>query len=413
MTPSKWLLTGALLACAALVLGGCAATGGPAAEPAAPPAAVQLGPVIRLLDIVPTTDRVRAVAARDGSVHVLVASARPRVVTEIVVSPAGGVERRPVLADVAPSTLDAAFDRDGRLHALVDREHLVCQDGAWRRSERTPWQPLGVAPDAARFVPNAPDLVWVFPVRGSELGATGRWEVYGFGGGRAGIIWPWFTRGSRTVVVADSAAGFGPWIVIDPEGAMDTAVIDATADDAGNVYLAYLATRHGMLLEAARFYARLEPDALAGKDGVAWRPERTPSPALQLRAARGQPLASEVVVRGESSYRPNAVPYPPHFFGGGVDGGLRLSTSVTQRPRALVVAEAHDKWYGHDFPIQYVEFDDLRWSAPIEVGLADHGGGMLGGIWHAFDLATTDSGRTFAVWPTAHGIVGRWIDGRQ
>lgn len=54
----------------------------------------------------------------------------------------------------------------------------------------------------------------------------------------------------------------------------------------------------------------------------------------------------------------------------------------------------------------------MRWSSPVEIGLADHGGSALFGgfIWHAYDLATTGDGRTFAVWPTAQGIVGRWID---
>jgi hypothetical protein len=81
----------------------------------------------------------------------------------------------------------------------------------------------------------------------------------------------------------------------------------------------------------------------------------------------------------------------------------------------FVVAEAHDKWLGRGFPIQYVEFDDFRWSSPIEVGLADRGNRAIfgGSIWRAYDLATTDNERTFVVWPTAKGIVGRWIDPRR
>lgn len=406
-------VAGAVFALAAVVAG-CATTG-PPAEPLAPPAAVALGPVVTLLDVPPTTDRIRAVPAKDGSVHVLVASNGARVVWEIVIAPSGAVEQRRIVAtDMAASNLDAAFDRQGRLHAVVDDAHFVCEQGVWRRSDRSPWEGLEVKASAVHFVANAPDLVWALSVPGKEIGAPGRWEVYGFGGYAAAIIWPWFTRGSRAVIVADTSEGFGPWIVIDPEGPMDTWVSDATADDAGNVYLAYRATREGMLPAASLHYLKLDADVLAGRDGVEWQRPGVHASLQRLRAARGTSLAAEVAVRGESAYRPNFVPYPPHFFGGAVASGFRLSTSVSQRPRALVVAEAHDKWLGRGFPMQYVEFDDFRWSSPIEVGLADHAGGVLGGhIWHAFDLATTDGGRTFVVWPTAQGIVGRWIDGKR
>lgn len=397
------------------MLAGCA-TGGPPAEPAAPPAAIGLGPVVTLLDDPPTTDSVRVVPARDGSVHVLVASNGPRIVREIVVSPSGEVQhRRTLLSDVSVSSLDAAFDRQGRLHALVDREHLVFEQGAWRKSTRTPWEGFESKPTAARFVANAPDLVWSFAIDGREIGASGRWEIYGFGGYGAGIIWPWFTRGSRAVFAADSPSGFGPWIVIDPEGSMDTWIIDATADEAGNVYVAYTTSRGGMVPASGRYYVKLGAEVLAGRDGVEWTRPGVQASLPALRAVKGIPLGAEAVVRGESAYRPNYVPYPPHFFGGAVNGGLRMSTSVSQRPRALVVAEAHDKWLGRGFPIQYVEFDDFRWSSPIEVGLADRGNRAIfgGSIWRAYDLATTDNERTFVVWPTAKGIVGRWIDPRR
>lgn len=398
-----------LLIAMAIMMAGCA-TRAPPAEPAAPPAVVVLGPVIPLLDVPPTTDRVRVVPAPDGSVHVLVASNGPRVVREVVVSPSGEVQhRRIVLGDVSVSNLDAAFDRRGRLHALIDQEHLVFEQGVWHRSDQTPWQALEWRPHRARFVPNAPDLVWSFEVDGSKVGASGRWEIYGFGGMGAGIIWPWFTRGERAVVVADLPSGFGPWIVIDPEGPMDTRVTDATADDGGNVYLAYAATREGMIPAAGVYYVKLAADLLAGSDGVEWRRTGVDGSLRTVRAVKGTPLGAQAVVRGESAYRPHYVPYPPHFFGG--VGALRMSTNVLQRPRALVVAEARDKWFGRGFPIQYVEFDDFRWSSPIEVGLADHAGGsLLRSIWDAYDLGTTGSGRTFVAWPTAQGIVGRWID---
>ena len=397
------------------LLVGCASGSRPA-EPAAVPAAIALGPQLTLLSDPPTTDSVRAVPARDGSVHVLVASNGPRLVREIVVAPSGEVShRRTVLSGVSVSSLDAAFDRQGRLHVLIDREHLVCEQGAWHKSTRTPWEGLAWKPAVARFVANAPDLVWSFAIDGREIGASGRWEVYGFGGYGVGIIWPWFTRGSRAVFVADSSTGFGPWIVIDPEGSMDTRTIDATADDEGRVYVTYTTSREGIAPASGRYSVKLGAEVLAGRDGVGWSRLGEDGSARALHAVKGIQIGAAAVVRGESADRPNYVPYPPHFFGGAVDSGVRMSTAVLQRPRALVIGQPRDKWLGRGFPVQYAEFDGVRWSSPIEVGLADHGGGVLfgGSIWRAYDLATTDDERTFIVWPIAQGIVGRWIDARH
>lgn len=396
----------------ATTLAGCATDRAPS-EPAPPPAEITLGPVVPLLDVPPTTDSVRVVQGPDGNAHVLVASNGPRVVREIVVSPSGEVQhRRVVLSDVSASRIDAAFDRLGRLHALVDQEHLVCDEGVWRKSARTPWEGLEVRPAAARFVANAPDLIWTFPIKGSEIGAPVRWEIYGFGGAGGGIIWPWFTRGSRAVVVAESPSGFGPWIVIDPEGQLDTQARDATADSAGTVHVVYASAAQGVI--AGLHYVKLNAEILVG-DGVEWRRPGTRVALPALRAVKGSPIGANAVVRGESEHRPNYIPAPPHYYGGAIAGDFRVSTNLLQRPRALVIGEARDQWLGRGFPVHYVEFVDFRWSSPIEVGVADHGGGALfgGSIWRAYDLATTDSGRTFVVWPTEAGIVGRWIDAKR
>lgn len=398
----------------AITLAGCATDRAPS-EPAPPPAEITLGPVVPLLDVPPTTDSVRVVQGLDGNAHVLVASNGPRVVREIVVSPSGEVQhRRVVLSDVSASRIDAAFDRLGRLHVLVDQEHLVCDGGVWRKSARTPWEGLEVRPAEARFVANAPDLVWAFPIKGSQIGAPGRWEIYGFGGAGGAIIWPWFTRGSRAVVVAELPSGFGPWIVIDPEGQLDTKVKDATADSSGNVYVVYASAREDMLAASGLHFVKLNTEILVG-DGVEWRRPGTRAALPALRAVKGSPIGANAVVRGESEHRPNYIPAPPYFYGGATGGDFRLSTNPLQRPRALVLGEARDNWLGRGFPVYYVEFDDFRWSSPIEVGVADHGGGALfgGSIWRAYDLATTDSGRTFVVWPTEAGIAGRWIDAKR
>ncbi len=412
MRASAFRLCTALLAWAALVLVAACATGGaPDAVPASPAPAVRLGPVLMLLDVPPRADKVRAVTAPDGRVHVLVASLSTRVVSEIVVSDDGAPQRRTVLAGAAPARLDAAFDRQGRLHVIADLDHLVFEKGAWRPSPETPWQGLAFSPLDVRFVPGAPDLVWLLSVRGSDIGASGRWALYGIGGYGAAIIWPWFTRGTRAVAVSATPAGLGPWVVVDPEGPLDTVVLDATADASGNVFLTYRASREDLLASATSSYVRIASDTLTGASGIPFSRAGTHAETRQLRAVKGSAMTEVGVVRGESRYRTNVVPLPPHHFGAAVGGALRVTASVTAQPRALVVAAPHDAWSGRGFPIQYLEFNDVAWSAPVDVGLADRAGSVLGGaIWDAFDIVVTPADRAFAVWPTTEGIVGRWID---
>ena len=90
-----------------------------------------------MLSVPTSRDKVRVVAESGDQVRVLIASTELRQVLELVVRPAGVVQRRVVRAQASPWTIDAAFDSSGRFHALIDTEHLVLEDGEWRESERT------------------------------------------------------------------------------------------------------------------------------------------------------------------------------------------------------------------------------------------------------------------------------------
>lgn len=407
------VLADVLLACTLVTLSsGCASPEKTSAPALVPPPVVKLGPTLDLLKVPPVRDKVRAVAAPDGSVHVLIASTQLKSVTEVVVSPSGDIERRTVRSGVSPWHLDGAFDRQGRFHALVDLEHMIFEDGAWQQSDRTPWRGFESNIERARFVPGAPDLVWLFEVEGRAVGAPGFWVNMG-----GNVILPWFVHGTRPVFVADLPSGYGPWIVVDPQEKATTRVFDAASDEHGNVFLVYhrdepsKGTGTFLVTEPSTFFLRLDPELLRGAVSA---DRQIPDPSqsfAELRAAIGQPIRAEGLVCGGPSAPSKLVPFPYHELS--ASRTARYSNCISQRPRALILGEPRDPWLGRGgAPVRYVEYSEGQWSSPLEVGLAEVNG-FFSISAHAFDIASTTDSRAFVVWPMKHGIVGRWIEDPQ
>ena len=387
---------------AAILVAGCAATPEKTSIPAALPPKVRLGPVIELLKGPTVRDNVRAVASRDGSVHVLIASTELHAIHEIVVPRSGPIERRTIRSDGSPSKIDAAFDARGRLHVLIDTEHLVAEGRAWRRVGQTPWRAAGLETVAAGFVPGAPDLIWKFSVSGRAVGAASRMDVYGFGGFGAGIIWPWFTQGTRAVVVAETETGFGPWVVIEPQGNLDTSVVDATADAQGNVHLVYTKTRGGLAAEATYRYVKVDAASLRSARDAAPAPAEPGKPSGPFKAVEGRQVDKGSTAIGESLRHPPATPMPRSFK-------AVVARDAGDTLHAALVAEALDPWWGKHFPIRYFTLIDNAWSAPVDLGFADVSS-FWGYIWAAVDIAGAGRGAAFVVWPMEHAIVGRWVE---
>ena len=211
----------------AVLLVACATTPPPELTGQEPAPKLSMGPPVELLAVKTVRDKVKAIAAQDGKVHVLIAATETRQVVEAVVLSNDVVQRRIVRSDVSPWRVDSAFDGQGRLHALVDSLHMVLEDGVWRESQQTPWHASGLTVSKPGFVRGGSNLIWIFQVDGSELNAPGRWEIFGMGGYGGAIVVPWFTRGLRTVVVAESSSGYGPWVEVEPAGKDDTERVDA------------------------------------------------------------------------------------------------------------------------------------------------------------------------------------------
>jgi hypothetical protein len=403
-----------------VLLAGCQ-TPAPKA-PAVPTSSAELraGPLIDLLSAKTSHDRLKAVADPAGRVHVLIASDELHQVLEVIVGPKGVLERRVVRTGVSPASIDSAFDERGRLHALIGTEHMVFENGAWRTSPRTPWGEAGVKAEQASFVPGAPRLIWAFKVNGAVFGAPGRVEVYG-GGGYGGWVWPWFTHGTRTVLVAESGDAFGPWLVLDPLGKEDSDVRGIAADAKGNVQVLYTRARGGMASGGERRYAFIRAGLFASAAaGGSGRPEARAG-AIRFVAIEGQPAQTGAfiavdpesgtalagmrwIVQGERWTGPLALPITKAAH-------IDVVPAGGDAFHAMVIGEPRDSMWGKGFPVQYLKFSGKTWSAPFEVGLADEAS-FWGQIWDALGLAGVKSGAAFLAWPTERGIVGCWVEPR-
>lgn len=415
----------------AWLLAGCATQPRPLPPPTAD-SRFQPGETIELLRVPTVRDRVQAVADAQGRVHVLVASTTLREVWHFVVDARGVQARYRVRPTDSADTVDAAFDKDGRLHALTDGDAWVFEDGAWR-ADATPWQNAGLKATATGFVPGAPDLVWTFHVDGSALGSPGRVDWWGFGGYAGALLWPWPTQGTRAVIAARSVGGAAPWLAVEPEGKSDTVLIGAGSDRRGNVYALYQKRRGGLLpssSECSFFGIRLGADSLRASPPSAATASAAGTAAARVVAIAGQPVEpfephgtcgagvhalsvdpddghvwfdQRQWLDGEHWRRTVLMPLASGWPGGTSAGGAGSF-------HVLHIGPSPNAWIGGHFPVHHLHWTVASgWAAPLQVGVADVAS-FWGYIWGAVTIAAAGADRAFLVWPTPEGISGRWVE---
>ena len=425
-----WWRSAALLA--ALLLAGCATP--PAPRP--PPTAADrfnAAETITLLRVPTVRDRVAVVADTQGRMHVLVASTTLREVWHLVVDAHGVQARHLVRRDSSPAMVDAAFDREGRLHALTDTDAWVFEGGVWH-ADRAPWQNAGLQASTARFVPGAPALVWTFHVDGSALGSPGRVDWWGIGSFAGALIWPWPTTGKRAVIVARSVGSATPWLAIEPAGKSDTLLVSTGSDRHGNLYALYDKPHGGNLLSSGSecnfFGMRVGAETLYASPPPA-ASGAAPSPgAGRVVALSGRPVdqleprancadgvhavavdpddgrvwfAQRRLLDGEQWRRTMPMPLAAGWPGGQSAGG---AGSV----HVLHLGPSPNEWVGGHFPVHYLRWTIAGgWAAPLQVGVADVGS-FWGMVWGAVAIAAAGPDRAFMVWPTPDGISGRWVE---
>lgn len=399
------------ICCFALLLSACATT----PKPVLKPPEVSLGPVLSLLTAETGSDRVRLVADPSGSVQALIASSERDEVVQVTVREEGVSEPEIVLTNVSPQRLDGAFDRNGRLHALIGTRHMVLEGERWRPATDAPWEATGIAPSWAGFVPGAPGLVWAFVVAGADVGASLRVDIHGFGGGypAAGIIWPWFTRGSRLVLAAEDHTD--TWNVLELPGRFDTFPLALASDPLGNLHVLYYRSLGGLLSAMDPRHARLHlrdlaPDASRHPQA---RQLRVRDRLLTLQSISGSLLPK---LPSSSGIAPSNLAVDPQT------GALLVGTDLLilgdkyadelrgslLQGGGLRTAPAGNNAFHAASGSRYGLLTGFEWSDPLQLGVAEVAS-FLGSPWGACDLVSTGSGRAFATWPVPQGIVGRWI----
>lgn len=427
--PSVRTTAVALFALAAALLGCSTPSATPETSPTIgrPPARapdVRVGPLIELLAVETSRDKVKVVAESADQVRVLVASTELQNVLELVVRPEGVVQRRVVVAQASPWGIDAAFDAAGRFHALIDTEHLVLEGGGWRASERTPWGAAEVtAMRPAFFVAGAPNLTWAFHVRGGDVGAPGRLEIWAAGGAAGAIMWPWFTHGKRAVVVAETSTGFGPWAVLEPQAKLDTRAEALAADAGGAVSVRYTASGGGLFGGTQQRYAHIRAavlgrgeaaipgvfEAQVGKaryrgvtGGVA---ADSYSRALAADPESGLALIGLSWLQRGDDWIVGPLELPFKVRPSNLD--VRVAAAGGDAFHAIVSAAAPGQ--KDSLFAWYLLLSEGAWSAPVPLGPTGVAS-FWGTGWDAYGIAGLPGGRAFVVWPTERGIVGRWVE---
>jgi hypothetical protein len=421
-----------------------------------------IGPEMQLLRI-PTSgnDRGSAVLDDAGDAHVIIAAAKLKEIRYLVIGPEGVLSDHVMRTHSAPDSVSIAFDQQGRLHALIDDEHLMLKDGHWIGHLRTPWSEAGAHPylpstfgpgaNGPEFVMGASDLSWAFMLRGGDLNLGRRLEFVG----GVNLAIPWVSKISKLVVVPEETP-YKHWNVVGMEDYSDTGAPNFMADKKGNMYVTYTPETPGEVgpLSYASFCAncdcpkpvpepKREPKSDAEKAYYASKPKNESQPRLpngtEVCAIEGASI-EKLVEQASRYYRAapsqNAKSNLGYPLGWAVDPQSSDMLLVTTRGTAL---ERNSAWggfsqlpftnirimlspAGHDryhalalgtlkttpgvqplHPFYYLAYSNLAWSAPIEIG-------RLGVMPARMSTIVSDAqGRSLVLWPTKDAIVGRWI----
>ena len=226
-------LPSALLASLCGLLASCASE--PTVEQAGRPPEVELGPVLELLPLETSGDRVETLIDGSGRAHVIIAAEGPEEIHHVTVSPSGDVQRELIRTGSTPRSVSAAFDGDGRLHVLLDGKHLVREASTWSAGTSTPWDAADVPALEPSLVQAPGGLLWAFTVDGKEVGAKGRWEWYAIGGAMGAFVFPWHSSSLKRVLVPEAATTPPLWYVLDPQDNLDTSDTLPAVDARGHL----------------------------------------------------------------------------------------------------------------------------------------------------------------------------------
>lgn len=397
-------LVGALLV---FLAAGCATTD---TFPTGNPPNVRLGPLMTLLKAyTPLHNGVKVVPDSGGRAHVLVSVTELKQVIAITVGPDGVVDRQIIRSGTVPSTIDGAFDARGRLHVLLDDEHVYLEDGVWHNAAPTPWSKAGIKVSQPAFVRGAPDLVWKFEASGKDIGAaSGHWSPVLIGGGMGALIIPMYFQTPKVILVAETSAGYGPWNVLNPESTKEARLFDLAADKKGNVHLLFhmsgdFQISYGVTNAQSLEFTGVNSSAPTRDQGTSSSyigiPTAQKWPA-ELNLSEMQHLAIEAE-SGSIFLWPLWLVRSDHQIKVAKRGPFRVLNFLVGAGGASFHAIG---WSESTDKILYAMYSDSEWSAPIVLG--------VGPAWKNkwMSMASTDEGKAMVIWQSEDGIVGQWIE---
>lgn len=382
---------------------------------------LSFGPVFELLPCKTSADKVQMVVDQAGLAHVIIASGKLKSVHHVLVGPEGVRQKQVIHSSVSPYAIDAAFDKEGLLHVLLDDSHFIYSNGKWQRETRTPWQEAGCKADVCRFVRGGPDLIWAFNVRGSDIGLSGRWDLYGFGGYGGGLIWPWYSQVSKRIIVPQASPSYSQWYMFDSDNKKNTDNCRAAANTSGTIVAVFDAASYGFagVYEPAyvHFSRQCSPAEVSTEKRHLEAVSRQALPGPYDRYGLGSQCT--LAMDPDSDYAlllkahsvswliqdgrcDKTIPLPIKTF-----WEPRLAPAGNQRFHAAAAGEGHKQQTEKGFPILYLEFSEGQWSRPVELGAAKVSS-MWGLIWDAIQIGSQGP-EALVVWPTKEGIVGRWV----
>jgi hypothetical protein len=422
-----------LLVLLCYLITGCATTPQRIVNKDSVPPKVDISPEIELSAASATG--VSAVMDMNGTAHILLALSDPHELQYLIINPQGLVHNEIIRKTGSFENLDAAFDRKGRLHAIVDAEHLIYEGGEWRTVPENPCK---------KFVQGGKDLVCTFTIKGVEVGSPGRWDIYGFGGPGAGCIWPWYTHPVKFVLMRETLSGWSDWTILDRNTKLDLETFKAVSDDYGTVHVVYQSGRGGVIAAGAGSaktgpsqigYARLEStsgiwqsDSGDVRDPDHRDPKRifaeTQGDVINLRGFCGLCGDSyDVVVDRETgillvAYRGNDYDYRS-YNSCLIQNGLPIDCKTDFVPGSFIdiyLASGVEHGFhavvkgvvqGSARTLHYLEYRNNNWSSTVEVG--DYVNGWR--AWELVKLISDRSGRALLIWPKeGKRLSARWIE---
>ena len=399
-----------------LFLFGCAGRG-PLVVTDRPSPDVRLSPEIQLLDV--PIKRFSAAIDQDGRVHVLTLASKPPELHHLIIGIEGVLNREVVTSSDSYDHLDIAFDSSGNLHAIVDEDHFVLENGTWRKLSKHP---------CVKLVRGGKDLFCLSRVKGKDAGAPGNWDWYTVDNSLLVLCcWiPWHSHPDKLVLARKTPEGWSGLALFDVETKFEIENPSIAADKRGALHVLYKTEEGGTDRDTQCAYIRIEPMTLKessesnhslGSDEeeaprtlakVSGRVIKKGYWSLECHDIAADPKTGTALItigEGYSSFsfiveEGEIGPLVPMYD---FDGAINVEPAGGGRFLALGI------WWDKGFPtgtkfIYYLEYHDGMWSAPVELGKESNG------LRKALLLSDLDR-RAFALWINKNGRpVGRWIE---